>query len=198
MASTEKKSPVYGLMAEFLEPQELLDAVKSAHFKGYDKLDAFMPYPVEEISHEVERHKKSKVSKIVLCGGLTGALFGFSLQSWAMGSWPWLQDLTFKLFGISGYAFNIGGRPYFSWPAFIPVTFELTILFSAFSAVIGMFVLNGLPAPYHPVFNVEAFERASVDRFFLLIESEDPNFDPQRTREFLAGLGSQEVYDVDW
>lgn len=199
MASThEKQAPIYGIMAEFLNPQELLDAVKQTRAAGYAKLDAYMPYPVESISHEVSDHKKSPVSKIVLCGGLTGALTGITFQGWAMGAFPLLQDLTYKLFGYSGYAFNIGGRDYFSWPAFIPVTFELTILFSAFSAVIGMFAVNGLPAPYHPVFNVKSFERASVDRFFLVIESEDPKFDQQSTTTFLEGLHPQEVTAVPW
>lgn len=200
MAShTPPRHAIFGLMAEFLNPQELLDALKKVHAEGYEQLDAYTPYPVEEINHEVCHHKKSVVSKIVLCGGLTGATFGFLFQCWAMGSLGPLQDIGYKLFGYAGYAFNIGGRPYFSWPAFIPVTFELTILFSAFSAVIGMFAVNGLPAPYHPVFNVDRFERATVDRFFLVIESADPKFDTARTRAFLEGLHPQgDVAEVAW
>ena len=202
MATQAENPPIYGLMAEFLTPQELYDAVKRAKSEGYHQLDAFMPYPVEEISHEVCDHKKSVVSRIVFVGGLTGCLFGFFFQCWAMGVDTWwmapIQDLTHALFGATGYPFNIGGRPYFSWPAFIPVSFELTILFGAFSAVIGMFAVNGLPEPYHPVFNVPAFERASVDRFFLVIESKDDQFDTEATRAFLEGLGPQEVTDVDW
>ena len=198
MAMKQEKPPVYGVMAEFLTPQELHDAVKAAKSDGYDKLDAFMPYPVEDICHEVVNHEHSVVSKIVFCGGLTGAIFGFFFQCWAMGYFEPLQKLTLELFGYTGYGFNIGGRPYFSWPAFIPVTFELTVLFGAFSAVIGMFVVNGLPQPYHPVFNVPSFERASDDRFFMVIESADPKFDQQGTREFLEGLNPQEVTDVDW
>ena len=198
MAIQQEKPPIYGILAEFLNPQELFDAVKAAKAEGYNKLDAFTPYPVEEINHEVCNHQHSVVSKIVFCGGLTGALFGFFFQSWAMGHFEPLQNLTQQLFGYTGYAFNIGGRPYFSWPAFIPVTFELTVLFGAFSAVIGMFVVNGLPQPYHPVFNVPSFERASDDRFFMVIESEDPKFDAQGTRQFLEGLSPQEVTDVDW
>lgn len=200
--TTIEKPPIYGLMAEFLNPQELYEAVKKVKAEGYEKLDAFMPYPVEEISHEVCDHQKSKVSLIVLIGGLTGCLFGFFFQCWTMGVDAWwmapIQTLTYEVFGYSGYPFNIGGRPYFSWPAFIPVSFELTILFGAFSAVIGMFALNGLPQPYHPVFNVPSFERASVDRFFLVIESEDPKFETGATRDLMAGLGAQEVTDVDW
>lgn len=199
MATTQThKAPIFGVMAEFLSPQELLDACKKARAEGYEHFDAYMPYPVESISHEVSHHKKSVVSKIVLCGGLTGGITGLLFQGWAMGAFPWLQDLTYALTGYSGYAFNIGGRDYFSWPAFIPVTFELTILFSAFAAVIGMFAVNGLPAPYHPVFNVPSFERASVDRFFLVIESEDPKFDRQYTTTFLEGLHPQAVTAVDW
>lgn len=199
MAShTPPKHAIYGLMAEFVTPQELLDAVKKVHAEGYEVLDAYTPYPVEAINHEVCHHKKSVVSKIVLIGGLSGGTFGLLFQSWAMGAFDWAQKLTYAIFGQSGYAFNIGGRDYFSWPAFIPVTFELTILFSAFSAVIGMFVVNGLPAPYHPVFNVDRFERATVDRFFLVIESADPKFDTARTRSFLEGLAPQDVSDVAW
>lgn len=200
MAITKVKPPTYGLMAEFLSPQELFDAVKASKDEGYSKLDAYMPYPVEEISHEVCDHKKSLVSRIVLIGGMSGCIFGFLFQAWSMGSFGQeFQDLTYQLTGgYSGYPFNIGGRPYFSWPAYIPVAFESTILLGAISAVVGMFALNGLPQPYHPVFNVESFERASTDRFFLVLESEDEKFDQASTRSFLEGLGPQEVTDVDW
>lgn len=196
--ATTQKHPLYGLMAEFTTPQALFDAIVKAKEEGYEKLDAHLPYPVEEICHEVSNHKRSKVSMIVFIGGLTGACFGFLFQSWAMGAIPWLQDLTHQIFQYQGYPFNIGGRPYLSWPAFIPVTFELTILFGAFAAVIGMFALNGLPSPYHPVFNVERFARHSVDRFFLVLESEDPKFDTAATRAFLESQGADAVMDVDW
>ncbi|MEO1365918.1 MAG: DUF3341 domain-containing protein [Acidobacteriota bacterium] len=200
MATTEQKPRIYGIMAEFLNPQELYDAVKASKDEGYSKLDAYMPYPVEEICHEVSDHKKSLVSRLVLIGGVSGCLFGFFFQSWTMGSFgKEFQDLTYAVTGgYSGYPFNIGGRPYFSWPAFIPVAFELTILLGAFSAVFGMFALNRLPEPYHPVFNVESFKRATTDRFFLLLESEDEKFDEAGTRSFLESLGPQEVNDVDW
>lgn len=198
MATATARPDTFGLMAEFTTPQALYDAVRAAKAEGYEKLDAHMPYPVEEICHEVADHKRSKVSMIVFIGGVTGAVFGFLFQSWAMGALPWLQDLTSQIFSYQGYPFNIGGRPYLSWPAFIPVTFELTILFGAFSAVIGMFALNGLPTPYHPVFNVERFSRHSIDRFFLVLESEDEKFDTAETRAFLQGLGPEEVMDVDW
>ena len=177
-----EKAGLYGLMAEFGTPQQLLDAVLRTKGEGYREIDAFTPYPVEAICEEVEDHKKSKVSLIVLCGGLTG--LGLSI---------FLQTYT----AMVDYPLNIGGRPTFSWPAFVPVSFELTILFSAFSAVVGMLALNKLPQPYHPVFNVPAFERALQDRCFLLIESRDSRFDQEGTRSFLEGLEPLEVHDVD-
>lgn len=172
----------YGLLAQFETPQQLLDAVKGAKSRGYRVMDAFTPFPVEPVSEEIEDHKKSKVPLIVLLGGMTGCIVGFSFQLWIASV---------------AYPLNIGGRPLNSWPAFIPATFELTILFAAFSAVIGMFALNKLPEPYHPLFNVESFERATQDRCFLLIEAKDPKFDPQETRAFLESLGPEEVHDVD-
>ncbi len=177
------KTPTYGLLARFVTPQELLDAVLGAKAAGYSSMDAFTPYPVEAVSEEIENHQKSKVPLLVLIGGVTGALTGFGFQQWI---------------SHVGYPLNIGGRPFNSWPAFVPATFELTILFAAFAAVVGMFALNRLPEPYHPLFNVESFERATQDRCFLLIEAEDPEFDQQQTREFLETLGPEEVNDVDW
>ena len=181
--SGKGEGQVYGLLAEFVTPQALLDAVRLAKARGYRKMDAFTPYPVEPVSEEIEDHRKSKVPLLVLIGGLTGAAVGFGLQYWISSV---------------GYPLNIGGRPLNSWPAFIPATFELTILFAAFAAVVGMFALNKLPQPYHPVFNVESFERATQDRCFLLIEAEDPKFDQQKTRSFLESVGPEEVTDVDW
>jgi Alternative complex III, ActD subunit len=180
--ATSGRAKLFGLLAEFKSAQALLDAVLRAKSAGYSTMDAFTPYPVEEISEEIENHKKSKVPLLVLLGGATGMLSAVALQYWT---------------AAVDYPVNVGGRPPFSWPAFIPVTFELTILFAAFSAVIGMLALNGLPKPYHPVFNVAAFERALQDRYFLLIESSDPQFDVETTRGFLRDLGSKEVHDVD-
>lgn len=177
-----ERSQLYGLLAEFPSAQALLDAILRAKSAGYSALDAFTPYPVEEVCEEIENHKKSKVPLLVLIGGFTGAVTAMALQYWT---------------AAVDYPLNVGGRPLFSWPAFIPVTFEVTILFAAFSAVIGMLVLNGLPKPYHPVFNVEAFERALQDRYFLLIEARDPQFDTEATRGFLRDLGPKEVHDVD-
>ena len=181
-AAMPETRETHGLLARFVTPKELLAAVKSAKREGYSAMDAFTPYPVEAISEEIENHRRSKVPLLVLIGGVTGALVGFGLQLWV---------------SASAYPLNIGGRPYNSWPAFIPVTFELTILLAAFAAVIGMFALNRLPEPYHPVFNVEGFERATQDRCFLLIEAADPKFDAGTTREFLEGLGPEEVSDVE-
>ena len=184
MADHASERPeIYGLMAEFQSAEALYDAVLAAQEEGYDTMDAFTPYPVEAISEAIEHHKKSKVPFLVLCGAITGGSLAF------FGQW---------YVSAVDYPLNIGGRPLFSWQAFIPPTFELTILFSAFAAVFGMFALNGLPQPYHPVFNVKNFERASQDRCFLVIESKDPKFDRQATRAFLEGLGPEEVHDVDW
>ena len=180
-ASTPRGS--YGLLAEFVSPQTLYEAILKAQKEGYDAMDAFTPYPVEPISEAIEHHKRSKVPLLVLLGAITGGSLAF------FGQW-WVSAVDYPL--------NIGGRPYFSWPAFMPATFELTILFASFAAVFGMFALNGLPQPYHPVFNVKNFERASQDRCFLLIESRDPKFDGEITRAFLQGLGPEEVHDVDW
>ena len=176
-------SGLYGLLAEYSTAQELLDAVKKTRGAGYRVLDAFTPFPVEAIAHEVSDHQRSKVPLICLTGGITGALGGWGLEYWT---------------STIDYQMNIGGKPFNSWPAFIPVIFECTILFAAFSAAIGMLALNGLPQPYHPVFNVESFRRkASRDGFFLCIEAEDAKFDRDQTRAFLLGTGAVEVNDVE-
>lgn len=171
---------MYGVMAEFATPERLLDAVRRAHADGYRQMDAYTPMPVEGLTEAIGLGH-SRVPLIVLLGGLTGCFGGFFLQWWI---------------AVLDYPINVGGRPLNSWPSFIPVTFELTILLSAFAAIAGLFALCRLPWPHHPVFNVPGFERASQDRFFLCIEARDPRFDPQATRQFLAGLGPQGVYDV--
>ena len=178
----DDKHPVYGLMAEFENPTAVVEAAKRAYAAGYRKMDAFSPYPIEELNDALGI-KQSRLPLIVLIGGILGCVGGFSLCYW-----------------VSAIAnpFNIGGRPLYSWPAFIPVTFELTILLAAFAAVFGMLALNGLPQPYHPVFNVERFEMASRNHFFLCIESRDPMFEHEKTREFLARLEeATEVHDVE-
>ena len=171
----------YGLLAEFDTPTALVAAAKRAYEAGYRKMDTFSPYPVEEAWEAIGHHDR-RLSLIVLGGGITGLLTGVGLQEW-------VHQVA--------YPINIAGKPLNSWPQFIPVIFELTILFAALSAVIGMIVLNGLPQPYHPVFNVPRFEHASRDKFFLLVESEDPKFDRQGTADFLKGLNASEVSEVE-
>lgn len=181
--ATSTTSPgLHGLMAEYPSAQHLLEAAEKAHSAGFRAMDAYTPFPVEALSEVICDHHKSKVPLICLTGGITGALAGWGLEVWT---------------STVDYPMNIGGKPYYSWPAFIPVLFECTVLFAAFSAAIGMFILNKLPQPYHPVFNVERFrEKASRDGFFLCIEAEDRKFDPKETRAFLLQTGATEVNDV--
>jgi hypothetical protein len=182
MAERPSTPEVYGLMAEFDTPGALVEAAKKTYAAGYRKLDTFSPYPLEEAWHAIGHHDR-RLSLIVLGGGLTGTLTGYGLQYW-------VHAIT--------YPTNVAGKPLNSWPQFIPVTFELTILFAAIAAVIGMIALNGLPMPYHPVFNVQRFaEHASRDKFFLLVEAEDPQFDRRATMDFLKGLDASEVNEVE-
>ncbi len=171
---------VYGLMAEFENPTALVAATDRARREGYRRMDAYSPFPIEEL-HEALGSEHTRLPLIVLLGGIFGGLGGFTLCYWV---------------SAIAYPLNIGGRPFNSWPAFIPVTFECTILAAALSAVFGMLALNGLPMPYHPVFNVPRFSAASRNRFFLCIESTDPKFDLAMTKEFLESLGPQEVATV--
>jgi hypothetical protein len=164
--------PIYGLMVEFLTAAEILDATRRARLAGYRNMDAYTPYPVDGLAAELGM-RKTRLSFVVLIGGLVGAGVGFFMQYFSMAI---------------DYKFNVGGRPYNSWPAFIPITFELLILVGALAAFLGMMLLNGLPHPHHPVFNVPQFARSSQDRFFLCIEAADPRFDRVVTAEFLAGL----------
>ena len=172
---------IYGLLAEFDTPKQLVDAAKRAYAAGYRRMDTFSPFPIEEAWEAIGHHDR-RLSPIVLAGGITGLLTGFALEEWVSGI---------------AYPVNIAGKPFNSWPQFIPVMFELTILFASLAAVIGMIVLNGLPQPYHPAFNVERFEHASRDKFFLLVESEDPKFDRAATADFLKGLNATEVSEVE-
>lgn len=175
-------SAYYGLMAEFATPQEILHATRRAREEGYRVMDAYTPYPVEGLAHELDL-PRTRVPFVVLVGGLVGTGAGYFMQYWAMAV---------------DYPLNIGGKPLNSWPAFIPITFEMMVLVAALAAILGMFFLNGLPEPYHPVFNVPRFARASQDRFFLCIESADPKFDPQLTRAFLESLRPYEISVVEY
>jgi hypothetical protein len=172
--------PIYGVMAEFDSPTALVNAARAAREKGYRKLDAYTPFPIEELSDALHLHK-NKLPLIVLIGGIIGGLTGYLLQYYI---------------SVIYYPINVGGRPLHSWPAYIIITFELTILFAALSAVLGLLGLCGLPMPYHPTFNVPRFALASRNRFFLCIESEDPLFDRSRTSEFLETLEPREVSEV--
>lgn len=172
---------LFALMAEFSSPRTLRRAIRRTRESGYKEIEAYTPYPMEEIT-EALGHHRSKLPLIVLIGGIIGAISGFGFQYWV---------------SVIAYPLNIGGRPLNSWPAFVPVTFETTILFAATAAVLGMLALNGLPMPYHPVFNVKRFKLASRDRYFLAIAASDPLFEPDETRRFLEGLESTGVFDVD-
>ena len=171
---------LYGLIAEFEDPNALIAATQRAHQAGYRRMDAYSPYPIEEL-HEALGARHTRLPLIVLIGGLCGCLGGYTLQYWV---------------ATMAYPLNIGGKPFHSWPAFIPITFECTILVAALSAVFGMLALNGLPMPYHPVFNVARFALASRNRFFLCIQARDPQFDLEETRRFLATLSQREVTAV--
>ena len=172
--------PIYGLMAEFDNPTALVEAARAAREKGYRKLDAYSPFPIEELTDALHLHH-NKLPLLVLLGGIAGGLAGYLLQYY----------VTVVYFPI-----NIAGRPLHSWPSYIIIAFETTILFASISAVLGMLALCGLPMPYHPTFNVPRFALASRNRFFLCIESRDPLFDRARTIEFLETLGPREVSEV--
>jgi Protein of unknown function (DUF3341) len=175
-----KHPSIYGLMAEFDEPAALVAAAQRAHENGYRCMDGYAPYPIEELHHALGS-PTTRLPLVVLIGGLLGCVGGYVMQYWM---------------SAVAYPLNIGGKPYHSWPAFIPVTFECTILAAALSAVLGMLALNGLPQPYHPVFNVPRFALASRNRFFLCIEAVDPKFDLEGTRRFLETLNPREVSTV--
>jgi hypothetical protein len=175
------RPPIYGLMAEFSDAQELVEATRRAYDAGYRHMDAYSPFPIEALPEALGVHR-TRFPYVVLLGGLLGGLAGYVLQYWT---------------SAVDYPLNVGGRPFHSWPAFIPVTFECTVLGAALTAVLGMLARNGLPMPYHPVFNVPRFALASRDRFFLCIEASDPLFDPDRTWGFLSRLQPRQVSQVD-
>lgn len=175
-----KRDPIYGLMAEFDSAQALVDAAKKTHESGYKKIDAYSPFPIEGLAEEIGFHH-DEVPLVVLIGGIIGGCTGYAMQYWM---------------AAVDYPLNIGGKPPHSWPAFIVITFEMTILFAGISAVLGMLALNGLPMPYHPVFNVPRFAFASKDRFFLIVFSSDKKYNPVETRRFLEGLDPRSISEV--
>ena len=171
------RQPTYGLMAEFDTPTDAVAAARRVHEEGYRRVDAFSPYPVEELSEAIGVHS-TKMPLIVLIGGILGGLAGYLLQYYTL---------------VIDYPLNVGGKPFHSWPAFIPITFEVAVLFAALGAVFGMFGLNRLPMHHHPLFQSKVFERASDDAFFISVESWDPRFDPAATGAFLKSLGARNV-----
>jgi len=175
-----KRAPIFGLMAEFESPTELTLAARKAYDEGYRKIDAYSPFPIEEVSEAVG-FGHSRVPLVVLVGGLLGGTGGYLMQYWI---------------SALNYPINVGGRPLNSWPAFIVVTFEMTILGAALFAVFGMLALNRLPMPYHPAFNVGRFAFASKDRFFLCIEAADPKYDRVQTEAFLRALSPKHISEV--
>jgi ActD protein len=174
-----KRDPIYGTMAEFDSATALFDAARSTRQAGYTKIDAYSPFPIEGLAEEIGA--PHDVPLVVLIGGIIGGLTGYLMQYWM---------------SAVDYPLNIGGKPPHSWPAFIVITFEMTILFAGISAVFGMLALNGLPMPYHPVFNVPRFALASKDRFFLIVFSSDPKYDAAGTRDFLKGLRPRSISEV--
>jgi hypothetical protein len=181
MAHTASVPGLHGLMAEFETPTALVEAAGRARREGYTSLDAYSPMPIPELD-EALALPRTKVPLVTLLGGLLGGAAGYSLQFWS---------------STMAYPLDIGGRPLHSWPHFIPVTFETTVLGAALACFAGMWALNGLPKPYQPVFKVPAFARASRDRFFLCIETADPKFDRGATERFLQSLNPVGVSEVE-
>lgn len=171
---------LYGIMAEFDQPKPLIKATKEAYKAGYRKMEAYTPFPIEELTDALGQ-THSKLPLLVFFGGVIGGVTGFGMQYLSMAEF---------------YPYLVAGKPAVSWPAFIPVTFEMTVLVAALTAVIAMFALNGLPQPYHPVFNAPNFEKASLDKFFLCIEADDSQFDATTTTKFLQGLDATNISEV--
>ena len=180
MSHTITAPSIYGLVAEFETPTELVNACKAAYAEGYREMDAYSPFPIEEASEAIGFHK-SAVPLVVLTGGILGGLSGFLLQYWI---------------NVIAYPLNIGGKPFNSWPAFVVPTFEMTILFAGLCGMFGMFALNGLPRPYHPLFHVDQFSKVTRNRFFLCVEAIDPKFDLAGTQQFMERLKPLSISEV--
>src|SRR3984893_12602762 len=175
------KQPLYGLMAEFETPEQVLQAALRTHAAGYRKIDAFSPIPVEGLAEAVG-FEWTSLPIVVFIGGLCGGLTGFGMCYYA---------------NVISYPWNVGGKPPNSWPSWLPITFELTILGAALCAVFGMLAMNGLPTPYHPVFNVARFALALKDRFFLVVKVRDKSFELSKTKKFLEGLNPHGVFEIE-
>ena len=176
-----QSSQIYGLMAEFASPEELLAATRGAYEHGYRMMEAYTPFPIEGLAGALG-YERNRVAGVVLTGGIVGGFLGFFMQ--------WYS-------AVIDYPINVGGRPLNSWPAFIPITFEMTVLGAALAAVVGMLAMNGLPRPHHPVFNVPGFVLASNDRFFLSIQARDPQFDLEAARHILVEFRPREISVVN-
>ncbi len=181
-ASRKHTPPLYGVMAEFDNPSDLVAAARTTYEAGYRRINGYSPYPIEELSEAIG-FTRTSLPLIVLIGGIIGGLGGFFMQYWME---------------VIDYPLNVGGKPLNSWPAFIPITFESTVLCAAFAAVFGMLALNKLPQPYHPVFNAPNFAQATRDRFFFVIEANDPKFKHDEVLQFMKQLeGARDVIDVE-
>jgi hypothetical protein len=177
----ETKPPLYGLMAEYENPTDLVEAARQTYDAGYRRINGYSPFPIPEL-WEAIGFQKTRLPLIVLIGGILGGLGGYFMMYYME---------------VMDYPLNVGGRPFHSAPSFMPITFETTVLCAALAAVFGMLALNKLPQPYHPVFNAERFALATRDRFFLVIEARDPKFDYDKTHEFMKTLNAKEVVDVE-
>jgi hypothetical protein len=175
METPSKSAELYGLLAAFDQPDALLEAARRAYSAGYRNMNGYTPFPVHLLSQALGQ-KPTRVPLMTLIGALAGGVLAYGMLYYA---------------SVISYPINVGGRPLHSWPAFIPITFEMTVLGGAFAAFFGMLALNGLPHPYHPLFNAPSFTLASRDRFFLCIQAGDPQFQLDQTRQFLEGLGAQ-------